>query len=156
MYSTSSRCRAPFPNFQLRLDYRATFLRFFVTVFAVREYWVWWRTWRFPNWTAVQRVAKVCHKVPESALVAGGIALGCLALSILIVRWLTQPRMNYWLQPREDDSFAMPFAFRLGGSEKVEAEWPARRREGRSWRPGTLLPLGGVTVVVSVDNFAAI
>lgn len=127
------------PKLVLRLDFSATFWRLAATIFVVRECWVWYRTLRFPAWPTIKRVFKVVQKVPESVLVAGVSAFCAAVVVVLIVRWLTQPRMLYWLQPREEDSFAMPYAFRLGGSERVEAEWPARRLEGRAWRPGTLV-----------------
>jgi hypothetical protein len=123
---------------ELQLNARAAFSRLALTVFLVREYWVLTRTWRFPNWPTTRRIAKLIQQVPESALIAGGVALAGVIILSLIVRWFTRPRMAYWLQPR-DDSFATPYAFRLNSSERVEAEWPARRRQGQSWRPGTLV-----------------
>lgn len=127
------------PALKLRFAFQAAVWRIGLGIFAVKELIYLGKLRRFPGQPLTRKVGYVLSKIPESVFVSLVAAVVVATLLELIVRYLTQPRMTGWLRPRDDGSFAMPYAFRLDATERAEAEWPARHLSGRKWMPGTLV-----------------
>lgn len=126
-------------NLDLGFTFWAAAWRIALGVFVVREFLFYWKSLRLPM-EMPARLTRVFFKVPESLFVAGVSGLGASLLLWGFVKILTEPRIRRWLEPRGDNSFAMPYAFRLAPGERAEAEWPGRRWVGgRSWRAGVLV-----------------
>lgn len=124
---------------QLRLAFAAIVWRVMLGFVLVKEYLHWSKIGRVPGLQIPRRIGYLLVKLPEALVVGLAVGLGTALVLSLLLRWLTQPRVIGWLQPRDDHSFAMPFAFRLEASEQIEGEWPARRLVGRSWKTGSLV-----------------
>lgn len=127
------------PKVRLRFAFREAAGRIGLAAFVVKELIFAARVTRFPAVPWPRKVGYVLSKIPESLVISALIALAAATVLELLVRVLTQPRMVAWLSPNGSHSFAIPYAFRLAASERVEAEWPARRAEGNAWSPGTLV-----------------
>lgn len=126
-------------NLDLGFTFWAAAWRIALGVFVVREFLFYWKSLRFPI-EMPARLTRLFFKAPESLFVATVSGLGASLVLWGFVKVLTEPRIRRWLEPRGENSFAMPYAFRLAPGERTEAEWPGRRWVGgRSWRAGLLV-----------------
>jgi hypothetical protein len=123
---------------QLDIDARWLYWRMFLLFFFVFEMIIWQRLQRFPMRAPGHRVMVFLFArwaTPRS-LVRAIFAGGAFTLTtVLIVRLIVRPLLNFWLRPTADSSGGL---FHLTASETIVASVPARRRTRWMWKPGSL------------------
>ena len=119
----------------IRLAVWSVYWRAVALVFVLAETRLWMRVrrWNPPSsWHAVRPFVK---KSPGYV----GFALGAAVLitlgAALLVRLVIGPQIRRWLGPRTEPMHG----FHLAPGERVVAESPARRAEGRAYRAGSLV-----------------
>jgi hypothetical protein len=124
---------------QLRLDTGAVFLRLALGFFLLREAYVWlFSLRRFRARPGMRLLVFLFHKraTPYSVVYALLFATLATGFLYLLIRFLISPLVRHWHAPRADDSAGL---FHVAANERVLASSPARRKQGRSWLPGTLV-----------------
>jgi hypothetical protein len=127
------------PRFRLAFD--AVLLRVSLIVICGKEYHV----WRFvekhmPNHSFGQKLLGFLTLAPRwlflSFLIAGLVTV----VVDIAFRMVVRPMMVRWYSPRNGDQNYVPaLTFALRPNERVLAELPARRMDGRKRVPGTLV-----------------
>ena len=118
-----------------RLAFGAFFWRLFLLLAISVELLLALAVSRFPA-ALVQKIVVFLFKSPEWLCSAFFIAAIVTVLADLWVRMVIRPFSERWHHPIVDSASS---TFHLDVREKVVAETPARRRDGRSWLTGTLI-----------------
>jgi hypothetical protein len=116
------------PRFQL--CFGSIFWKVALVVWLLGEYKVW----------RARRLVGLLFYTPRTLFAAFAIAAVVTVVVDLVFRLVVRPLMVLWYHPRGRDPYqSTNLQFRLGSGETVLAEFPARRMEGRSRQPGTLV-----------------
>jgi hypothetical protein len=83
-----------------------------------------------------RRLRNMLAITPLMVMISFVVGSVVAVLSYLLVRFVVQPFVRVWYNPRSDGGAG---SFHLAPSETVEASTPARRAQGRRWQPGTLV-----------------
>jgi hypothetical protein len=127
------------PRFRLAFD--AVLLRVSLIVICGKEYHV----WRFvekhmPNHSFGQKLMGFLTLAPRWVFLSFLIAGVVTVLLDVAFRMVIRPMMMRWYSPRSrDQNFVPALTFALRPNERMLAELPARRMDGRRRVPGTLV-----------------
>jgi hypothetical protein len=121
---------------RVRLAFGDVMRRVGLVVFLI-EIMVFWRHFRVNRrwFRHPKRFLLLLLAAPRMLVFAFLIAALIAVLCDLLVRFMVQPVVRLWYNPRSEGSAA---SFHLGSGETMEESTPARRAVGRRWQAGTL------------------
>jgi hypothetical protein len=124
----------------LRIAFAAVFWRIFLVAFATQQFTAFHKTRHlFRGASSWEKWLGFVDFTPYALVLGLLVAAMATVAADLAVRLLLRRAVARWYDPAGTGAGRTPLSFHLGAGEAALAEAPARRREGRGWRAGTLV-----------------